>query len=72
MRCCTDHLPIFALREPWRIKTTLRLTMVEVPNATAPLVIGPQLAGALYTATGTILVNPYSGMDTAGGGLQSA
>ena len=37
------------------------LQVVELPMATDPLLIDPQLLGVLYKATGRLDVDPYSG-----------
>jgi hypothetical protein len=40
------------------------LQVVELPVATDPLLIDPQLLGVFYAATGRLDVDPYSGFDT--------
>jgi hypothetical protein len=40
------------------------LQVVELPVATDPLLIDPQLLGVFYGATGRLDVDPYSGFDT--------
>jgi len=38
--------------------------IVEVADLEAPMVIDPLIAGVLYADIGTLLIDPYSGMDT--------
>jgi hypothetical protein len=55
---------IFASRATGSASPLWGLEVVEVPNLEAPTLIDPLLAGVLYTATGTVLVDPYSAMDS--------
>lgn len=55
---------IFATRDSGSASPIWGNTIIEVPNITAPTLIDPQLLGAVYGGAGTLLVDPYTGMDT--------
>jgi hypothetical protein len=59
-----DAAYIFATRDSGSASPLWGNTIIEVPDITAPMLIDPQLLGAVYGGRGTLLVDPYTGMDT--------
>ncbi len=55
---------LFASRATGSSSPLFGCNVVEVPNLSKPLLIDPGLTGILYTAVGSVLVDPYSGMDS--------
>lgn len=54
----------FATRDAGSASPLWSLQIVESPSVTDPMLIDPGLLGALYAGTGTITIDPYTGLKT--------
>jgi hypothetical protein len=59
-----DNAYVFATRDTGSASPLWSLRVVELPSVTDPMLIDPGLTGALYAGTGTVMVDPYTGMKT--------
>jgi hypothetical protein len=59
-----DGLYLFAVRDTSSSSPLWALSVIESPAVDDPLVLDPARLGVLYAGTGTILADPYSGMES--------
>lgn len=59
-----DDLYLFLTRDVGSASPMWGLRIAEVPGLQVPIVIDPAKLGVLYLATGTVLVDPFTGMST--------
>jgi hypothetical protein len=55
---------VFTTRQSGGASPLWSLQVVEVPNLMEPVLLDPEMLGLLYTASGRLLVDPFSAMDT--------